>query len=60
MNEYQDQDVWFEMQLLTGDQVWLTLFDVDTTDEAGRWMEHLESEYPAETYRVKRVSGLAT
>lgn len=58
MNEYQDQEVWFEMQLLTP-QGWHSLFDLDTVEEADRWMTHLEGEYPAETYRIRRVFGLA-
>jgi hypothetical protein len=51
-------DDWFEMQLLQPEG-WFILFDVDTVDEAGSWMTHLEGEYPEETYRIKRVSGLA-
>ena len=58
MSEYQDHDVWFELQLRQSEG-WFILFDVDTVEEAGRWMAHLEGEYPEETYRIKRVSGLA-
>lgn len=58
MNEYQDQEVWFELQLLQPEG-WFILFDVDTVEEADRWIAHLQGEYPGEQYRVKRVSGLA-
>ena len=58
MNEYQDQETWFELQLLQPEG-WFILFDVDTKPEADGWLSHLEGEYPEEKYRIKRVSGLA-
>lgn len=59
MNEYQDQKVWIELQLLVPNWGWRTLFDVDTVEEAAGWIKHLEAEHPTATYRIKPVYGLA-
>lgn len=56
MNEYQDQDVWFELWGFDGLR-WEFITHFDTRPDAESYERMLESDY--EQHRIKRVFGLA-
>ncbi len=59
MDEYSDQDIWFELQVQTTSHGWVTLSDFDTREEAQEaFDDHMHSD-PVNTYRVHRVYGRA-
>lgn len=58
MNEYQDQDVWFEVYGYDGFG-WTFIADFDTREEAQRYADTSDVMSTYEDYRVKRYSGQA-
>jgi len=58
MNEYQDQEVWYEVQVLREGR-WSSLADFDTYAEADGVTQFMNDNNDAgNRYRTKRVSGL--
>lgn len=55
MNEYQDQETWFEVWMSDEFQ-WNFMADFDTRPEAESYAFRV---CEGESYRIKRVSGLA-
>lgn len=58
MNDYQDQDLWFEVQEY-GKHGWATVADADTRERAEYIERAWNKTYPEMTTRVKRVRGLS-
>ena len=59
MNEYKDQDTWYEVQVFRNGR-WVPVADFDTYAEADAVAEFMNKYNDAgNRYRIKRVSGLA-
>lgn len=57
MDDYRDQDKWYEVQIEVPGYGWLTLDDYDDRVNADGQAEWLRERNPKETYRVRPVRG---
>lgn len=57
MNEYQDQDTWFNLYGYDG-FLWAYIADFDSREEAEEYADKSEVMSVYEDYRIKRERGL--
>lgn len=57
MNEHQDQTLWWEVDQFSGLH-WVYKSDHDSREDALEWKRAYEEMFPAEAFRVRRVTGL--
>lgn len=58
MNEYQDQVLWWEVQMHIWPSQWTYYSDHDSREDAEDWKAQYEEMMPHENFRVIRVTGL--
>lgn len=58
MNEYQDQEVWFELYGHDGEFQWHFIADFDTREEAEKYAKTSPVMGEYYNHRIRRVSGL--